>query len=33
VDFNNDEDQALDSEEVDWEDDGIGGIDDSTDYS
>ncbi len=30
VDFNNDEDQASNSEEFDWEDDGIGG---STDYS
>jgi hypothetical protein len=30
VDFNNDEDQASNSEEVKWEDDGIGG---STDYS
>jgi hypothetical protein len=28
--FNNDEDQAANSEEVEWEDDGIGG---PTDYS
>jgi hypothetical protein len=30
VDFNNDEDQESNSEEVEWEDDGIGG---SSDYS
>jgi hypothetical protein len=30
VDFNNDKDQASNSEEVEWEDDNIGG---STDYS
>jgi hypothetical protein len=30
VDFNNDEDQASNSEEVEWNDDGSGG---STDYS
>ncbi len=33
VDFNNDENQALNSEEVEWEGDSIGGIGDSTDYS
>jgi hypothetical protein len=34
VDFNNDKDQASNSEEVGWEDDGIGGgIGGSTDYS
>jgi hypothetical protein len=32
VDFNNDEDQASNSEEVEWEDNGIG-IGGSTDYS
>jgi hypothetical protein len=30
MDFNNDEDQASNPEEVEWEDDGIGG---SSDYS
>ena len=32
VDFNNDEDQASNSEEVEWEDDGIGGCTDGLEF-